>query len=100
MVTQLQTWYIITIKENLTINSHFLAPRIDTLDAHISTFARQPERRQVECKYHGVMVTNDDKVEYFVSQMYVCGLFEKKFLDDWEESSNNLWGATQPHFTK
>ena len=31
--------------------------------------------------------------------MYACGLFKSKFLYDWEETANKLWGATHLHFT-
>ena len=66
MVTQLRMWYVITTKEKLAIKYHFLAPRSDTPEAHITTFACQLERRQVECKYHGVTITNGDKVDHFL----------------------------------
>ena len=39
-------------------------------------------------------------MDQFVYQMYACGLFEAKLLDNWEESTENLWGATPPQFTK
>ena len=32
--------------------------------------------------------------------MYACGLLEAKFLDDWEEIADTLWGSTHPHFTR
>ena len=86
MAEQLQAWYVITTKEKLAIKAHFFEPWSDTLDAHIPTFPRQLERRQVECGDHGVTVTEADKVDHFVSQMYACNLSEEMFLDDWEES--------------
>ena len=49
MVDQLQTWYVITTKENLAIKAHFLKPWGDTPDAHITTFALQLDRLQVKC---------------------------------------------------
>ena len=67
MVTQLQTWYVITTKEKLVIKSHFLTPWSDTTESHIKTFVRQLDRRQLECKEHGVTVTNDDKADHFVA---------------------------------
>ena len=99
MIEQLQTWYVITTKENLAIKAHVIAPWSNTPDAHVTTFARQLERRQVECKDHGVAITEDGKVDHFVSQMYACGMFKANLLDYWEESSNKLWGATMPQFT-
>ena len=56
--------------------------------------------RQVEFEDRGVTVTRSEKVDHCVSQMVACNLFEEKFLDDFEESNNKSWGATQPHFTK
>ena len=84
MAEQLQTWYVITTKENLAIKMHFLEPWRDTPNYHITTFDRQLHRRQVECENHGVTVTKEEKVDHFVAQMYACDLFEAKFLDDWE----------------
>ena len=78
---------------------HFLAPWSNTTEPHVKTFARQLERRQVECKDHGVTVTYNDKVYHFMAQMYACGLFKDKLLDDWEETADKSWGATHTHFT-
>ena len=93
-------WYVTTTKENLTIKAHFLAPCINTPNAHITTFVRQLYRRQLECKDHGVTVTDDKNLDHFVAQMYACGLFEAKLLDNWEEGFDKSWGETQPHFIK
>ena len=67
LVNQISMWYFITTRENLAIKDHFLAPRSNTPEAHVTTFARQLDMRQVECKDHGVTVTNDDKVDHFVA---------------------------------
>ena len=100
LVTQLSTWYVITTKEILDIKAHFLAPWSNNPEAHFTTFTRQLDRQQVECEYHGVTITNDDKVDHFLVQMFACGLFQAKFLDYWEETSDKSWGATHPHFTQ
>ena len=96
MVTRLSTWYIITTKEKLDIKAHFLAPQSETPEVDITTFARQLDRRQVECKDNGVKITNDDKVEHFVAHMYACGPFEAKLLGYWEETADKLWGQHIP----
>ena len=100
MVEQLQMWYVVTIKEKLAIKAHFHDIWSDTPNAHITTFARQLDWRQVKCKDHGVTVTKADKVDHSVAQMYACNLFKDNFLEDWEDSDDKLWGSTQPHFTK
>ena len=81
------------------ILSYFLAPWSDTLEAHITTFERQLERHQVEYEDHGFTITNDDKVDHFAAQMYTCGLFEAKFMDNWQDTADKSWGVTHPHFT-
>ena len=78
MIKQFRIWYVIITKEKLTIKAHVLALWSDTPEAHVTTFVRQLDRHQVECKDHGVTVTKDDKVDHFVYQMYAFGLFEAK----------------------
>ena len=48
MIEQLQTWYVITTKENLSIKAHFLAPCSDTPNVHVTTFTRQLDRYKVK----------------------------------------------------
>ena len=100
IVEQLQTWYVITTKENISFKAHFLDPWSDTPEAHIKTFVHQLYRRQVKCEDYGVTVAEANKVNHFVSQMYACNLFKAKKVDDWEEIDDKLWGATQTHFAK
>ena len=78
LVTQISTWYVITTKENLDIKPHFLAPWRNTPEAHVTAFAIQLDRLQVEYEDHGVTITNNDKVDHFVAHMYACGLFKAK----------------------
>ena len=100
LVTQLRMWYVITTKEKLAIKSHSLALCSDTPESNVTTFTRQLDRRQVECEYHGVTITDVDKVDNFMDHMYACGLFKSKFLDDLEETADKLWGETHPHFIR
>ena len=100
MVTHLRTWYVINTKEKLAIKSHFLAPCSKNPEAHVTKFARQLDRRQVECEDHGVTITNDNKVDHFAAHIYACGLYEAKFMDDLGETADKSWGATHPHLTR
>ena len=76
----------------------FYAPWSETPNTHITTFARQLDRRQVECATNQVTITDSDKVDHFVAQMYLWDIFESKFLDDWEEAQDKTWAATKPLF--
>ena len=83
MVLQLRKWFVITNSEKFAIKAHFHSPWINTTKSNITTFARQIDRHQIECINHGVTITENDKVIHFIHDMYVCGLFEARFLDDW-----------------
>ena len=73
MVTQICTWYVITTKENLAIKDQFLAVWSDTPEAHVTTFARQLDMRQVDCKDNEVTVTCDEKVRLWLVQGQILG---------------------------
>ena len=90
MVTHICTWYVITTKDKLAIKAHFLAPWSDTPEVNVTTFARQLYHLQVQCKDHGILVTNYDKADRFIAEMYACGLSEDKLLDDREETAEKL----------
>ena len=76
----------------------FYAPWSETPNTHITTFAQQINQRQVECAKNQVTITDSDKVDHFVAQMYLCDIFESKFLDDWEEALDKTRDATKPLF--
>ena len=61
MLDRLRAWFVITNAEKIAIKATFLAPWADTPDAHITTFARQLDRRQTECDDHGVTITDKKK---------------------------------------
>ena len=76
----------------------FYTPWSDTPNTHIKTFSQQLDRQQVECAKNMVTITDSEKVDHFVAQMYICDIFESKFLNNWEESMDKTWDATKPLF--
>ena len=44
-----------------------------------------------------VTITGSNKVDHFVAQIYLCDIFESKFLDDWEEAREKH-GLLPNHF--
>ena len=95
MVKQLQTWYIITNKEKLDVEALFHETCSNTPMSHSTTFACELERRQAKCEDNLVIITNVDKVDHFVAQMYLSDIFESKFLEDWEDGTNKDWVSTK-----
>jgi len=51
----------------------------------VTTYTRQLNRRQVECGKLNVTITDDDKILQFIGEMFASKLFDRKFLDDWED---------------
>ena len=82
MIKQLRSWFVVTNSEKIAIKTAFLAPWADTPNAHVTMFARQLNRRQIECHDHGDVITDDEKVVHFVQEMYACGLFKARLVDN------------------
>ncbi len=99
MLEHLRTWYKVTNAQQLAIKERFLAPWSETPDAHVSTYARQLDKRQIECSELKVPVSDGDKLLHFIGQMFSSDLFERKFLDDWEDADAVDWKATVAHFS-
>ena len=99
MIFQLRTWFIITNSEKVAIKAHFHAPWSNTSNSHITTFAHQLDCCQINCSYHGFTIADDNTVVNFIQEMYVCGLFKARFLDNWEENTTKTWKVTLPLFT-
>ena len=99
MLEHLRTWYKVTNAQQLAIKERFLAPWSETPDAHVSTYARQLDKRQIECSELKVPVSDADKLLHFIGQMFSSDLFERKFLDDWEDADAVDWKATVEHFS-
>ena len=60
----------------------------------------QLDTRQKECAKLKTSISETDKVELFVKNMYDCGLFEVKFFEEWEALTDKTWAPTRALFTK
>ena len=98
MIKHLRTWYKITNAQKLEIKARFETPWTETPEAHVSTYARQLDRRQAECLELEVAISDDDKILHFVGQMINSDVFDRKFIDDWEDQEGVDWDATRAAF--
>jgi hypothetical protein len=98
MLKHLRTWYKVTNAQQLAGKTRFAAPWSETPNAHVTTYARQLDRRQVECGELNVTITDDDKILQFIGEMFASELFDRKFLDDWEDAETQGWKDTVAHF--
>ena len=60
--------------------------------------ARQLDRRQDECAELNVTISDGDKILHFIGEMFASELFDRKFLDDWEDEESKTWSETIAHF--
>ena len=44
------------------------------------------------------LITDDDKNLHLIGQLYSADVFERKFLDNWEDTVANDWATTVDHF--
>ena len=56
----------------------------------ITAFARQLDKRQQDCAKLKTSVSENDKVDFFVKNMYDCNLFEAKFPKDMRSKKGPL----------
>jgi len=98
MLQHLRTWYKITNAQQLAGKNRFAAPWSETPNAHVTTYARQLDRRQVECGELNVTISDGDKILQFIGEMFASKLFDRKFLDDWEDEDSKTWKETVTHF--
>ena len=98
MLNHLCTWYNITNAHQLAIKIHFVALWGETPDTHANTYAWQLDKRQAKCADLKVVITDDNKTLHFIGQMYAADVFDRNFLDDWEDAVVNDWAAIVAHF--
>ena len=82
------------------MREYFHAPWTDTPDAHASTYAAQLDDCQLECVDFKVVISDAAKTIFFVSQTEKSGLFESKFIDDYNDEADKLWTTTGTIFMK
>ena len=100
MLKHLCTWYKVTNAQQLDGKTRFAAPWSETPNAHVTTYARQLDRRQVECEELNITITDDEKILQFIGEMFASELFDRKFLDDWEDAEQQNWKDTVAHFAE
>ena len=67
---------------------------------HASTYAAQLDKRQLECVDFDVEISDAAKTMHYVGQMEKSGLFEPKFIDDYDDEVDKSWATTTNRFVK
>ena len=67
---------------------YFAALWTDTPDAHTSMYAAQLDERKLEFVDFDVLISDATKTILFVDQVDKSGLFEPKFINDYNNTPN------------
>ena len=97
---QICTWFVITNNDTLKMETYFAALWTDTPDAHASTYTAQLDERQLEYVDFDVLISNATKTILFVGQMDKSGLFEPKFINDYDNTPDKRWTTVVDLFAK
>ena len=79
---------------------YFAALWTDTPDAHTSMYAAQLDERKLEFVDFDVLISDATKTILFVDQVDKSGLFEPKFIDDYDDTPEKRWTTVVELFAK
>ena len=98
-IAHLRTWYTITDSDQDDAEENFRAPWSDFPNSHISTYARRLTRLQNEAMDVNLEITDATKLRVLVKSIRASGLFTRKFLDKYEDSTTQkTWTVQLPLF--
>lgn len=58
-------------------------------DEHITAFGQRLSQEQRELRQQNVTITDSDKLQHYLVQMYVSDMFDRRELTDWEKKSTD-----------
>ena len=82
------------------METYFAALWTDTPDAHTLTYAAQLDECHLKCVDFNVLISDATKKILFVGQMDKSGIFEPKFIDDYDDTSDKRWRTVVELFSK
>jgi hypothetical protein len=51
---------------------------------HITSFRLTLDKEQKRLELHGIFISNKDKIQFYMEQIYASSMFNKKEMVDWE----------------
>ncbi len=70
---------------------------------HLTAFGKRLNDDQVHIKQFGITVSNEDKLHFYLEQMYASNHFDKKKMTEWEnktEAINNNFNKAKTYFER
>ncbi len=56
----------------------------DSMIMHIAAFGLKLDKEQKRLELLGIVISDDDKLQFYMDQIYVSNMFDKKEMVDWE----------------
>ncbi len=71
-------------------------------EQHLTAFGKHLDDDQVRIKQFGITISNKDKLQFYLEQMYASNHFDKKEMTEWETSlkPSKTISTTQRHTSK
>jgi hypothetical protein len=57
---------------------------LDISKMHITAFGLKLDKEQKRLKLHGIFISNEDKIQFYMEQIYALNMFDKKETVHWE----------------
>ena len=91
-------WCVVTTMEKTKALDRF-KERCDGV-THITKYAKELERRQLECTNIGAEATDEGKLQTYVEGMWESDLFDDKEMNKWEEraTTDKTWANAKLYF--
>ena len=68
---------------------------------HLTAFGKRLNDDQVRIKRYGITISDEDKLQFYLKQMYSSNHFDKKEMTEWEnkpEADKNNFGKAKTYF--
>jgi hypothetical protein len=54
---------------------------------HLTAFGKRLDEGQVRIEHFGITISNKDKLQFYLKQMYASNHFDKKEMTEWENKT-------------
>jgi hypothetical protein len=71
------------------------------VEQHPTAFGKRLDDNQVHIKCFGITISNEDKLQFYLEQIYASNHFDKKEMSEWEnkpEAIKNNFNNTKTYF--
>jgi hypothetical protein len=97
-----EKWCKLDTRETKKLKKHYYRGWEIDHEEHIEEFIKRLNEEQISLGRDKVVISNDDKLQHFLEEMYDCGMFDRRDYKEWEtkEDDDKTWEAATAHFTE